>query len=253
MLFLFVEVIIISKLNDLTGRKYGRLTVIEHAEDRAYSNGVKVVTWLCQCQCGNQILVPRPALTGGATISCGCMRTETIRRKYKRTNRFSFDVDVAIGYTQKGEPFYIDRDDYECVKDFCWRKDIDGYIVTTVNRKSLYLHRYLMAAEAGLVVDHLNHDTTDNRRSNLRVVTQSQNMQNTVVSTRNTSTVAGVNWDGKAQKWHSRINVNKQTIELGYYSDFDDAVAARKAGEEKYYGEHSYDNSMAASPVIGVA
>ena len=65
-----------------------------------------------------------------------------------------------------------------------------------------------MDAEADMVVDHLNHDTTDNRRSNLRVVTQSQNMQNAVVSSRNTSKVVGVNWDKKARKWHSRIHVN---------------------------------------------
>ena len=110
-----------------------------------------------------------------------------------------------------------------------------------------------MNAEDGMVVDHINHDTADNRRTNLRVVTQSQNMQNAVVSTRNTSTVPGVNWDEKMHKWHARINFNKQTVELGYYSDFFDAVAARKAGEENYYGEHSYDNSMAASPVIGAA
>jgi hypothetical protein len=181
------------------------------------------------------------------------MRAETLRRMLKRTNEFVFEGNMVIGFTQKGEKFYIDRTDYETVKDLCWRKDVDGYIVSTVNRKSLYLHRYLMNAEDGMVVDHINHDTADNRRTNLRVVTQSQNMQNAVVSTRNTSTVPGVNWDEKMHKWHARINFNKQTVELGYYSDFFDAVAARKAGEENYYGEHSYDNSMAASPVIGAA
>lgn len=77
-----------------------------------------------------------------------------------------------IGFTQKGEKFYIDRTDYETVKDLCWRKDVDGYIVSTVNRKSLYLHRYLMNAEDGMVVDHINHDIADNRRTNLRVVLQ---------------------------------------------------------------------------------
>ena len=50
----------------------------------------------------------------------------------------------------------------------------------------------------------------------------------------------------------SRINVNGKTLYLGYYKSFNDAVAARKAGEEKYFGEYSYDNSIASVPRIAV-
>ena len=59
----------------------------------------------------------------------------------------------------------------------------------------------------------------------------------------NTSGAKGVNFDKRLQKWRSRINVNKKTIELGYFNKFEDAVKVRKEAEEKYFGEFSYDNS----------
>lgn len=64
------------KVRDLTGQKFGMLTVIERAEDRISSSGKHEIMWLCKCDCGNKKTVTRSALTGGLTKSCGCLRGE---------------------------------------------------------------------------------------------------------------------------------------------------------------------------------
>lgn len=60
------------KLIDETGKKYGRLTVI----DRSWSAGKKGAYWLCVCDCGNQTIVCGSNLRNGNTKSCGCLEQE---------------------------------------------------------------------------------------------------------------------------------------------------------------------------------
>lgn len=62
----------IGRAIDITGRKYGRLTVIERAPN---GKGYKT-RWLCQCECGNQTIVQGESLRTGATRSCGCLQKE---------------------------------------------------------------------------------------------------------------------------------------------------------------------------------
>ena len=64
------------KLQDLTGKKFGRLTVVEKA-----NNIGKKVAWLCLCDCGNKKVVSSTCLVSGHTKSCGCIRTELSRER----------------------------------------------------------------------------------------------------------------------------------------------------------------------------
>ena len=62
---------------DLTGRRFGKLTVIKRGEDYINENGDKLVRWKCKCDCGNEdVLVIAPSLKKGHTKSCGCLRKE---------------------------------------------------------------------------------------------------------------------------------------------------------------------------------
>jgi len=63
-----------SRLIDLTGQKFGRLVVIERAENSAGGR----VRWLCKCDCGKQILVCGKELRNGDTKSCGCLKQEVL-------------------------------------------------------------------------------------------------------------------------------------------------------------------------------
>ena len=62
-----------GKLKDLTGQRFGKLTVIERAEDHIECNGKHRVQWKCLCDCGNTVSVRSSSLTSGNNVSFGCM------------------------------------------------------------------------------------------------------------------------------------------------------------------------------------
>ena len=92
---------------DLTGKRFGRLVVIEKSE----STQDKKVRWLCQCDCGNQCIVRATCLLRkDFTKSCGCIKREVASETYKKIGTNSkkhniYDLTGAygIGYTRKGE------------------------------------------------------------------------------------------------------------------------------------------------------
>ena len=71
---------------DLTGQKFGRLTVIEKAKDHIQSNGRHRTTWMCQCNCGNQVVVRTDCLLQGNTQSCGCYKNERMVQGNQKFN-----------------------------------------------------------------------------------------------------------------------------------------------------------------------
>lgn len=73
-----------SKLKDLTGQRFGRLTVVERADDYISPHGRKIVRWKCLCDCGNYIDVSVVHLRQGDTLSCGCLGTERRRAAAQR-------------------------------------------------------------------------------------------------------------------------------------------------------------------------
>lgn len=65
-----------SKLIDLTGQKFGRLTVVKRIEDYVQPNGNRKTRWLCKCDCGNEIGLCATTLKTGNTKSCGCLKKD---------------------------------------------------------------------------------------------------------------------------------------------------------------------------------
>lgn len=257
MLFFFGGGDILGKFVDLTGMRYGRLTVAERGPDhRNPKTGYVTVQWWCDCDCGKRKLVKACDLRNGHTRSCGCLHKEVAEktgRKKKGKNQFIVNGDIVVGITAKGDKFYFDKEDFEKVSEFNWWKDKQGYITTKHNSERIKLHRLVMNAAPDEQIDHINHQLENACKNNLRRVTKQQNAYNSKMSTRNTSGVKGVCYVSKWRKWIAQIGLNGKTIRLGTFDSFEEAVAARKAAEEKYFGDYSYDNSMAASPVIEVA
>lgn len=92
--------------------------------------------------------------------------------------------------------------------------------------QTLLLHRVVAGASAGQYVDHINGDSLDNRRENLRVCTNSQNAMNRGKQVNNRSGFKGVSWNKKAGCWQAWIQVRGKRMWLGDFADKRDAAAA---------------------------
>ena len=89
----------------------------------------------------------------------------------------------------------------------------------------------------GTDIDHINRDRSDNRWSNLRLATRSQNNANSRASRLSTTGVKGVSPVRARGVWDARIKVDGRLILLGHFKEFSDAVEARRAAERRFYGE----------------
>lgn len=129
---------------------------------------------------------------------------------------------------------YIDLDDVDKVKKYKW--GLEGRYIK--NKEVGKLHRFIMSCPEDKLVDHINHNSLDNRRKNLRICTYQQNNMNVSVSKRNKSGVVGVSFHKASKKWAARIKLNKKDIWLGSFEFIEDAIKARREAEIKYFGEY---------------
>lgn len=235
-----------AKFNDLTGRRFGKLTVIKRVKDYISKNGKKRTQWLCQCDCGNKVKVLSQSLTSESTLSCGCLAKENCRKlgkSKKKYNKYDLSGEYGIGYTFKGEEFLFDLEDYDKIKDYCWHNNGAGYIEgrDTNTGLSVFMHRLIMNPDKSEVVDHINHNPLDNRKNNLRICTQHQNTMNCKIPSNNSSGIKGVTYDNYYKKWVAFIGINHKKKTLGYFTNIDDAIETRLKAEKEYYGDFAYN------------
>jgi hypothetical protein len=124
------------------------------------------------------------------------------------------DLAKMLEYEGKWTPWWN-----KCTKSYY----VQGHLRLGVNKKTkIYLHRYLTDAPKGQFVDHENNDTLDNRRSNLRFVTNAENQQNRKSTpSDNKSGVLGVSWNRNKNKWQCHIKANGKNMYLGLYDDLE--------------------------------
>lgn len=114
-----------------------------------------------------------------------------------------------------------------------------GYLQCSIDGRPYKLHRlawlYIYGVWPTHQLDHINHNTADNRISNLRDVTCAHNHQNRARRTKSASGYLGVTWHKRDKRWLAHIEVDGARRHLGYYSVLSDAVAARIAAERQYH------------------
>lgn len=211
-----------DKIEIKDGTIFGRLTVLSELDRHIQPNGKKVRKFLCRCSCGNVVSVFLPNLRRGTTMSCGCLHKE----KQHKVNNYDVDGNTVRVYDCKGTYALIDIEDLEKVKPYYWGS-YNSYFKGSINGKGIWLHRFIMNCPEGLVVDHLNGDPKDNRKCNLRICTQADNMQN--------KRVKGCSFNKAKQKWEAYIGVNYKRIYLGSFLTEQGAIEARKQAENIYY------------------
>lgn len=189
-----------GKVKDISGQKFGRLTAIKIV---GYKKDKRAI-WYCHCDCGNNVNVCGTELRSGHTKSCGCLQKELLVKRNKDMayhNTYDLSGEYGIGYDVKGKEFYFDLDDYDKIKDYYWSVNNNGYVTTSNNQK--HLHRTIMNVDnkqwTCVQVDHIHGNDTrnDNRKSNLRIVTPSQNGMNKKIYSNNTTGYTGVYWNKK--------------------------------------------------------
>lgn len=86
-------------------------------------------------------------------------------------------------------------------------------------RKTIQFHRWLLKPKDNMVVDHINHDTLDNRNRNIRIVTVAENNKNKKPGSKITSGIRGVYWYSRQGKWTASIRIDKKLYFIGYFNN----------------------------------
>jgi hypothetical protein len=123
-----------------------------------------------------------------------------------------------------------------------------GHLRAAIGDRRIVLHWVVWALyygewpEDGMEIDHKNLDGTDNRISNLRIATRSQNGHNKTPPSNNASGVKGVSWHKQGKKWQVKFGFGGKQYHLGLFSDFDRAVKVRQEKINSLLGEFAREN-----------
>ena len=222
-----------SFYRDLTGRQFGRLTVLREA-NRGNNGGS---TWICRCSCGNIEAFKGNRLLSGHNKRCG-------ECGYGMFEFFDNDRRVRC-VLPHGKGFIFDSEDLSLVCQFKWFIDALGYPKTSAGicgPSGKHLHTLLMNPEKGMLVDHVDGNKLNNCRDNLRVCSHAQNIQNQKISVRNTSGYKGVSYDKSRRKWTAYITALRKRHFLGRFNTAKEAALAYDKAASFYFGEFARPN-----------
>lgn len=216
------------KIIDMVGQRFGKLVVVEYIGQNVKGHSSE---WKCVCDCGKQVVVLRANLVRGSTNSCGCYKKEKLKNIKRKNNIYELDGICGIGYTSKNQKFYFDLEDYEKIKAYCWYYNNYIYANNRENGSPITMHRLILNFPK-MQIDHINRNTLDNRKNNLRICNNQQNSFNRNVNKTSSSKISGVTWDKDRYKWVARITFNSKGIFLGRFENLEDAIKARLIAEK---------------------
>lgn len=129
--------------------------------------------------------------------------------------------------------------DYARVNQYKWyllkeRQRRGGPYARRNKPTHMYMHNFILGVKG---VDHKNHNGLDNRRSNLRRATQSQNNANQGLRRNNTSGAKGVSWDKVNRKWLVQIRKNYRRCTIGRFDSIEEAAKAYNRKAKELFGE----------------
>lgn len=138
----------------------------------------------------------------------------------------------------------VDDIDYYLLSKYRWYLKPRGYVAAYIKDKEYLIHRFIMNPNKGLYIDHKNHNKLDNRRSNLRICTQSENMGNSHAPNTNTTGYKGVIWDKSKNRYKARIMKNGIMNYIGSYKDINEAGKAYNNKAVELFGEFALLNQV---------
>lgn len=127
----------------------------------------------------------------------------------------------------------VDDEDFEFINQWKWyvaflaKKKLPyaARMVYFPKKKTIYMHRVVAKNESTLPTDHIDGNTLNNQKNNLRVVTHAENLHNTGKSKNNSSGYKGVSWSKSDKKWVAQIDINKVHYAIGKFVTIEEAVS----------------------------
>lgn len=145
---------------------------------------------------------------------------------------------IALVRLSNGTVAVVSAEDSERVARGRWHYMGRGYVVGDVDGRRVVLHRWLLDAPTGVLVDHANGDRLDNRRDNLRFASARQNTAHrTKPNKNNSSGHRGVSWDRFRGRWLAKVMVDRKNVHVGRFERREDAVEAVRCARERHFGE----------------
>jgi len=163
------------------------------------------------------------------------------------------DQSIRLIALTQGQVTIVDAADYEWLNQWNWHARWNKYTKSyyaqrTVGKtaqtcRPLGLHVVLTGGKhPTLIPDHINRNTLDNRRINLRLATRTQNAINRKLKSSNKSGYRGVHWNKEMKKWESSISVNGVGIRIGFFANKEDAARAYDTAAILHFGEFAIPN-----------
>lgn len=148
-------------------------------------------------------------------------------------------------HLSKGMVARVDEQDFAWLSQYKWhatKSYKQWYAKTYINGAGVYMHRLILGLQRGDTrrADHRNPlETLDNRRGNLRVATQAENLWNAGLRKDNRSGYKGVAWHSRDKCWQAYITARGRNVWLGSFKTIEEAVSARSAALPLYHNQYA--------------
>lgn len=193
---------------DLTGNKYGRLTVLGDVGKRT---GQGRILWHCLCECGNTNYVRADHLKNGSVVSCGCLNEEKKHERFKDlTNTETDNFKVIDRAYSKNQRVY-----WNCVCKHCGNH---------IELQSNQIERYLSCG--------CNHNRSTKER--MAEISDPKSLRTNKPTAKSTTGVRGVYFNKRKKRYQVFINVDKKPKYLGSYVSLEEAAKIRREAEIEY-------------------
>ena len=214
---------------DLTGVVFGRLTVIEQAEDRVRPDGSRSAQWLCQCSCGSlPKVISQLCILNGNTKSCGCLHRDTVINRCTthgkcHSKEYNSWYAMIVRCTNPKSQAYHDYGARGISVCDDWLNSFEAFYEDMGDKPE------------GYSLDRI--DVNGNYcKENCKWSARGEQNYNQRKRKDNKAGKAGVHWSTEAQKWKASIQKDGKRVHLGNFIRLEDAVAAREAAEIELYG-----------------